>query len=269
MRRKFNATGYVFDFIFVNTSQAAEWNEHGPATPEWVLEKLGQDVFNKLSPDRSDVITVIFVGNDAASWYMSTPWILAHRIGHAINRAVLGTSVLGNQWKEFHKTIFLGMRDIMANLYGMDVSSDRRPNNYHSYGRNREDDLRNSFRVQPRSFPKLDVARSDTGKHFLQVLATHMGSFRSARENNLRAYFEFENELLAQFLTTGKVRFRPPPMTLKGGPSNNRWWFSGHRNYTPDQFRTYAEDYAESLATDCEAQLHNVLEAAKGSILVM
>src|SRR5690606_27691325 len=47
-------------------------------------------------------------------------------------------------------------------------------------------------------------------RKFLQAL----GTFKSAREGNLREYFEFHYEMFAQYLLQGEIKFNPLPRSF-------------------------------------------------------
>lgn len=126
-----------------------------------------------IKPDL-DAITIIYTNNTASERTPMTAWTLAHRFGHAIRRT--------NEWDYFRRILQSDIEQMVEGLY------DRaRPNMLSS------DDYRKGYR------------------RILRVLLASIGDFKSARDNNLRNEDEFVYELLAQYMTTGKITFRPPP----------------------------------------------------------
>jgi hypothetical protein len=51
----------------------------------------------------------------------------------------------------------------------------------------------------------------------MKHLSHALGTFKSARDKNLRDYFEIYNELFAQYLITGKVTLSELPKMIKVG----------------------------------------------------
>lgn len=119
-----------------------------------------------------DAITIIYTNNIASERTPLTAWTIAHRFGHAIRRT--------HEWEYFAKLVQKDLNDMVDSLYNRPYYSSRE--NY------------------AKQFARI-----------MKVLVTSIGSFKSARDNNLRNQFEFLYELLAQYMTTGKITFRPPP----------------------------------------------------------
>jgi hypothetical protein len=100
-------------------------------------------------------------------------------------------------------------------------------------------------------------------------LATNMGTMRSARQNNIRNYFEFAYELLAQFLTTkNKVQFNGQLERMLatkfawGKPSGG-----AYQKYDSDKEQIASE--VEDIADYCNEYLEEVMRECVGRTFVM
>jgi hypothetical protein len=94
--------------------------------------------------------------------------------------------------------------------------------------------------------------------YFFQQVCT----FKSARDGNLRDWFEVLNELIAQYLTTGKIKFKPAPRCIGGGSGANKI------NLCTNQLDD-VNDYLDMLERDLEFLLDNIMSGAVNRVLVM
>jgi hypothetical protein len=91
-----------------------------------------------------------------------------------------------------------------------------------------------------------------------------VATFKSARDRNLRDWFEILNELLAQYLTTGKIKFNKAPRCFGGGAFGNK------QNYCCKQEDLEElNDHLQMLGRDIGFMFDDMLGATVNSVLVM
>ena len=179
IHKHWSNTHYEFDFYFLRSNKARKQVEVGAVSPEWVKQNLGVDI-----QPREDAITVIFTQNTGAEKIPMTAWTIAHRLGHAIRRDKIFEEY-------FAKELFRDFRELLKEIYGIDKQRQQSMGGY-GYGFN---------------------PRQDDEKE-LRSLAHAVGTMRSARQGNLRNFFEFTYELVAQWIITGRIKFNPIPRSL-------------------------------------------------------
>lgn len=250
IKNKFDNTDHDFNMFFVNMRNAGKHAEVGilKGGIDEVERRLGKEVADEVRKSNlDDAINVIFTNNDGAEKMVMTPWIIAHRIAHAFAR-VDGSR--GNQpYTDASDAILRATSEIMQNYYGYGTSdfpdSERKKDRARYYGadgpraagyhRNQELMMRN----------------------FFQKVCT----FRSAREGIIRDWFEVLNELFAQYITTGSIKFNPPPQEFKVG---------GYRGKTYSvRDQSEVADLLDTLSRDLGFYFDDMLSSAYGSILIM
>lgn len=225
-----------FDFYFIRSSLAYKHVEIGLVTPEWVKTNLNIDI-----QPREDAITVIFTNNTGAEKIQMTAWTIAHRLGHAIRRDKIFEEY-------FSKEITKDFRVLLKEIYGIQKSNKPSYGNY-GYGFN----------------PQQDDEKE------LRAFAQAVGTMRSARQGELRNFFEFVYELVAQYIITGHIKFNPIPRNLLlkkrmawGRPANDtrnsRLDAESHEEWN-EQLQQYADKY--------EHYLDSVFNGIEGKIFVM
>lgn len=95
-------------------------------------------------------------------------------------------------------------------------------------------------------------------------LCEEIGTFKSARDKNLREEFEFDYEVFAQYLKSGRVAFNPLPDALLSGHAA-----FGRKQYNRLKDRENAMASLAELQNDFEYYAENVLSNAIGNIYVM
>jgi hypothetical protein len=171
--------------------------EVGAVDYDWVRDNLGEEVFDKVVEVRDDEeLTVIFTNNFGAAKVPLTPWIMAHRIGHALARKTDSNRFGYYSHKEIDRVISENFNLYLQEVYGYRA--------FESPSYNRLGRLRN-----------YELARRN--ERVFKSLAHALGTFKSAREQNLREWFEFYNELIAQYIITGKVKLNDLPRSFKHG----------------------------------------------------
>lgn len=244
-KKKFGATEHLFNFYFVNSKEAKEneVTELGLVTLERLRDLLGDEVHDAVSKTMGDdAINVVFTGNSGAERKNLTAWMMAHRIGHAMNR-----TRQKNGYKEAADYLISQFAACMG-YYGRDEFPDTERKMTYSPSYGGQDDLR---------------VKQKAMKEFFH----HVGGFRSAREGIIRDWFEVLNELIAQYLTTGKIKFRPAPQTFgKKGFGSNRGF--NHR-IQDEQGLEEVNDLLDTLGRDMTYHIDNMLSAVCNEVLIM
>jgi len=239
MRKKFDNTEYNFNLFFVNSKEGKEHKEVGMVKLDYVRKNLGDEVADAVAnaTDASDSINVIFTNNDGDERMPFTAWIAAHRLGHAFAREG-GSRPNYNQYKEASDHLIRGLSSIMQSYGAQDFpDSDRKMMGIDNWG------ARNNTRQNQL-----------TMLHFFQ----HVATFKSARDKNLRDWFEVLNELIAQYLTTGKIKFNKAPQSFGG--RERKYYLKNAED---------ANDEIETLARDMQYMIDGIMGSLVGSILVM
>ena len=231
---------------FAQFAGSQKYVEHGLLTPG-----DRQDIEKRLKrplPDADpEAITVLFVGNGGAEWKAMTPWIIAHRFGHAINAASRTDPKIDAELKDLTREIERHLdqlseaHDLQDHHFAAPTKNDRG-----SYGYGVQENMNKAKR------------RLATANAF--------GAMRSARTGNLRADFEFTYETIAQFLITGRVYL----------DKDHRQIITRHVFGRPQSRGPAGEDgkeQVEMLKRDYEIEIHtyieNLLHRCQGKIFVM
>lgn len=239
VKRKFSNNNTNFNLTFVNSPKANRHTEVGMVSPEWILENLGQEVHDAVmsSTDTDDSVNVVFTNNKGTQGKPMTAWIMAHRIAHVLARP--SRNYRGKQFQSYTEAanILHSYASEIMELYGrknIPTTWDKMAYR-NGYGSDRPSQL--SF------------------LHFMTKLCT----FRSARENVVRDWFEILHELFAQYITTGKITFNAAPK-----------WFGTNQTgkfYLKDEQE--ANDLINQLSGALEEYFDELLREATGTFLVM
>lgn len=232
--KAFAKSEHDFDFYFVNSPEANKHTEVGMVSPEWLRTQMPE--FWKIFHEKwnEDHISIIFTNNKGANWVPMTPWIMAHRIGHASRRDenFFTSNRVDSGYDAFVKEFMHWVNEIFQNVY------DTHP-------------VRSAFPWRREEQLKL--------KHFYEMI----GTFKSARQKNLRDYFEMYNELIAQYLIKGEVKFN----TLEPSFGNRRnMWRTPHDQ---EDLQQLSEDYLMSMEDMVQTRIANIFWGLEGKILVM
>lgn len=249
VKEKFGKTKQNINILFVNTPQGNRYTEHGIVSPEFVKEQLGEDTFNKLKQmNTGNAITIIFTNNKGDQRVNMTPWIIAHRMMHVFARG--GADVKQAYHKAANEIFYFTSEYIMPYYFGYDKKF---PRTYDTM----------------QAAPRVDFGYNDSRNKshrekqlFFKYLFQAIGTFKSARDNNIRDWFEVINELGAQYLIAGKITFNEAPDHI--GPRNNRIHAPNDR-YMKDQ----ANDSINSMASYFELNMEKMLNSAVGKIFLM
>lgn len=232
IKKKFGKTDQDINLFFVNSPAANKHTEIGMVTLEWVRQELGDEVADKVENSHDeDSITVIFTNNKGAARVAMTPWVMAHRIGHVLQRfGPNGRFRHLQAYTELEDAVERNIELIYEAVYGIPFDSTR-----------------------------VSVQRQ------LQLLYKHLahqiGNFRSAKDKNLREHFEFVNELIAQYMINGSVTFRDLPRQFKAGK------FGMITVKHEEEYEQYKD--LGMFERDTNYLINQLLNDAMGSIYVM
>ena len=138
-------------------------------------------IIGKYPPNGGSSFNVLMVENEGGARLPLTPWIMAHRVGHALleagdERTVNKTEGMQRLTKEIYRI----HRNMMSNIGAMLQSS---PNH------------------------KEKIRASSAYQADERYLISQIGKMKSAKNDNLTQSEEFIPEMVAQYLMTGKVSF--------------------------------------------------------------
>ena len=240
----FEQNPYDFRLFFSNIPGTGKYGEYGPMTPDQIRKIFGADA-EEIIQGSEDAITVVYVGNRGEAKVMLTPWVMAHRLGHAIQAGARGTRA-GHVWTAAEKHFFTTVNSTLAEHYG---KVDRGPSSY--LGR-----------------PKAEQANVNLTPEY-NALFNAIGTQRSSRSGQILRPYEFLYEIFAQYLGTGKITFNPLPANLTYGRKafGNPTKFMNIRPEYRDELSR--KEAADRLAYDMEIMFDSVLSGSVGKILVM
>jgi hypothetical protein len=221
-----------FDFYFVNTKDARQYYELGQVKEDFLWDDL------KIKPEQlrdgridKDNITVFFTNNKGDERMPMTPWVICHRLGHVFRRLY--------SWENELQPWVNRMLSEMLVEYGL-----RRPPEYSIHDEERNYRQRRAYQIA------------------LRHLCEAIGTFKSARDKNLRNEGEFHYELFAQYLNGG-VKINPLPDRLVLGHRAFGKPIAAPLKKDPDV------DYVHELEHDYTYYANAVLSEAEGKIFVM
>ena len=239
----FQNTPYDFRLFFSNVPGTGRYSEHGQMKPETVKIIFGEDG-EEIVKGHEDAITVVYVGNKGDAKRMLTPWLMAHRFGHAIQAGfrladAARSGPASGAWAETEKHFFNVVNQILADFYGKITKG------------------------------KTDLINFELNKEY-NALFNAIGTQRSSREGDIRRPYEFFYEIFAQYLGTGGIKFNPLPVSISYG---QQAWGNPTRvmsvrsaELRDETERRYA---TEVLSRDMEIMFSDVLSDAVGKIYVM
>lgn len=249
IKNMFAKTQHDFNMFMVNLPEARPFTEIGYVNYDWIearMPKVAVDIRPYLS---TNAINIIFTNNSADEHYPMTGWILAHRISHALSRniSISGVQEIGTMRKAQYVTMET-LSDIFNEYYGIPLKGMK-------YGDARY--------PNPASWTSLDRKHQLMLKKFFHQI----GTFKSARDSNIRDYFEFLHECFAQYLINGEVKFNPLPKRIVIGHSFGKPYYNSRK--APETDYDYYDNNLQALAETLTDEFAIVLNDATGKILVM
>jgi len=241
--KKFSKSYHTINMYFVNNSDANKHTELGAVDMKWVRDNLGDEVAKEVEPnfEKEDNVNIIFTNNKGAERVNMTPWIIAHRMGHAFARRDMGygrgSSHQFQAYKEVIDSISRELQTIFTEVYKV-----------------------NSFNPAGGHGPE-----DRTSQLLMRGLFYEIATFKSARDKKLRDYFEVYNELFAQYVITGNVTFKDLPKSFTVNLPNRQ------KKYVRVQDEEAYNELKElgSLESTLEYYFDEMMSSAESHILVM
>jgi hypothetical protein len=223
------------DIYLVKGKQASKFVELGKVNYDFIRNEMNLDIL----PD-SDHITIIYTQNTGAEKIPATPWTLAHRFGHAL-ASVQGLGRSNDQYESIVQAVDRLFETIARDVYRTDISE--------------------------RTF--YNPALGAQNRKIRRELGHALGTFKSARDRRLRADFEFVNEIIAQYIITGKVKLnhefpRVLPLRYSWGKPSGKW-----RKQLSEEDKADLDNYLSNMERELEYHIDDALNEAIGDIFVM
>lgn len=175
----------------IKVNDLANLTKYVGIQPLQVIARL----IGRVPPNAENSITVLLVENEGDARVALTPWILAHRVVHAIFYAAQTDPVRGMQRGQDLK-ISVAVQKIFGAFNTMFNEIEKFLDRSMHHG-SKTRGLRNS---------------KDRVNEFAKLIAT----FRSGRMGNLNNTGEFVAEIVTQYLAQGKVSFQRPTLDDTG-----------------------------------------------------
>ena len=237
----FNKSPYDFRLFFSNIPGTGKYAELGEVDEDTLIKIFGVEQAYKIKAGSQYSITVVFVGNSGVDKVMMTPWIMAHRFGHAVQ--VNSRSSQWHVWREAEEHFFRNVNSMLEEYYGK---------------------IYNRIWQTRRTEFKTDMSAE------YNALFNAIGTQRSSRSNKIKRPYEFLYEIFAQYLGTGHIKFNPLPTNL--GYGRQVWGNPTNFLHIKSEYRNDLEDLAHAtdiLARDMEHMFNDVLAHCEGRIYVM
>jgi len=168
IKNKWSKLEHPIDIYIAKGPEISKFYELGRVDSYFVRDKMKLDI-----PYNEDNITLIFTNNMGDEKVPLTPWIMAHRFGHAFSRDTVTRNGSDYFWREIKKTVNKLFDEILGIAYGQKLS--------------------------------ISDPYSRTNQKIKRELGHALGTFKSARDKNIRNDDEFINELIAQYIINGKI----------------------------------------------------------------
>jgi len=234
VRAKFARVPAIFNLYFFNATDCAAVIVGDRLTHYGVLddtEKLNGELRERIAP-APDAITIVYSHNEGTPFLPLTPWILAHRIGHAL------TVAAPSPFHEAERALCLRLRALAL-----------------SYGITKCFPPLSASQYRPLLFEDYDC--------YLPVFKV-MGTMRSARKDLIVKALDIPAELLAQYIMTGGVRFNPLPERLPEWP-----YVALPCSTMPEDARATYDIANGELAAELDQRFAKTLAYLRGKIVVL
>jgi hypothetical protein len=240
----FEKTPYDFRLFFNDNAGLRKYRETGAKSPEQIQQIFGKDA-NQILSNSENAITIVFIGNYGDRAVMMTPWVMAHRFGHAItatNRGSYGSSRGGetDPWTKAEVYFFRYINKILGDYYNKSTEG--------TYNTSINWKLSQEY----------------------SALFNAMGTQRSSREGQIKRPYEFLYEIFAQYLKDGYITLNPIPVSVDYG--RKAWGRSTKYMGLKPEMREddlYREQISDELANQMTMLFNNVLKNSVGKVYVM
>lgn len=226
-----------FDFrIFVvNMPGKGKYSETGAVDYNNFVSMFGKDIADKVYTNSENAVNIVYVGNSGDARVIFTPWIMAHRFGHAV-AANYRMRDVQSPWRDAETYFFNTVNDILKTIYNKPIN--------------------------PRFKSVIDWEKPQE----YNALFNAIGTMRSARTKQIKRPYEFFYECFAQYLKTGTVKFNPLPKNISYG--RKAWGrdtkFMQGRNM-PEDINDHLINFGETLSE----YFDEVIRSAQGRVYVM
>jgi hypothetical protein len=237
MHQFFQNTNEDFRIFPVNASGLRNYSETGVVSEVWLRDLFDNivkqpNIADRILQGHDDAITIVYVSNTGAGKVVFTPWIVAHRFGHAIQAEQRRRSKM-QSWNYAEEYFFEGIHNVLEDIYGVKI---------------------------PKGF-------NPRYTEYYNALFNIIGTQRSSRQNLITRPYEFLYECFAQYLLTGTVKFNPLPRNLAYGKA--AWGRKASRTAHQDYSDEDLNDELNSLANTMEYAFGDVVSESVGKIFVM
>ena len=235
----FQNTHEDFRIFPVNIPGFRQFTETGVVSDVWlrdVFDNIAKrpDIADRILEGHDDHITIVYVSNTGVGKVVMTPWIMAHRFGHAI-QAEQRTRNKMYSWKQAEEYFFDEIHEVLRDVYNINIPDRQKYNR--------------------RYFP------------YYTALFNVIGTQRSSRQGLITRPYEFLYELFAQYLQTGTIKLNPLPRSLPYGKSvyGRKSNLIASQDYSDNDLETELI----SLINTMEYAFGDVLSESVGKIFVM
>lgn len=226
----FQNSPYDIRIFPVQVRGGGRWLETGEVTPEKLVEIVGKDNAQRiLAGQGPDNITIVFTNNTGSERIPLTPWMMAHRMDHALRKR--SGYKLDQAWQNASRHFWRHFDLILNDYYQLK-------------------DLKPEY--------KLIVTKA---------MIDAIGTMRSTRRSMITNPQEFIHEIFAQYINTGEIKFNPAPATLLS--RQQAWGRSHHIRSINKLSQQEASSALETLSYDMELMFNDVMSNALGRIYVM
>lgn len=175
IKKAWEKTPFDFNLYFVNIPGMEKYKEYGRASIKTVEREFPELVDRIQAGIDNNAINVVYTNNEGSDRVSFTPWIIAHRLSHAM---VLPNNTVDPRQGYQNKAFYKGSEK----LFHFDGKVKNYVLQYHSGIRLTEND-------------------------FNRLVYEHIGTMKSARDQKLNRPREFYHELFAQYLLMGDIEF--------------------------------------------------------------
>lgn len=230
IRKIWQNTPGNYNLVFINDPRVnkPEFREVGEVSEDFVRNKM------KISKEELQIdpnaTTIIYTNNTGDERVMATGWILAHRLAHAVRYR-------NKNWTDFTKRLHDIFKDMILDVYNINVQT-------------------------------YSQVLWKNDEEILKFAAQTLGTMKSARDANLRNWYEFAYELFAQYFLTGNITFNKIPDNIVIGnlPFGRKNLRKVNSKESQEMYNRHdLEYYAEEL----DSLLSSVVYDLKGKIFVM
>lgn len=117
LQKFFSKSPHEFRLFPVQVRGGAAHREIGVVTPKKLTDIVGEENAQRiLTGHTGETITVVYTNNIGANPVPMTPWIMAHRIGHAIR-------MKNPAWKTLELSFFAVIQEILGDYYQVDLDN--------------------------------------------------------------------------------------------------------------------------------------------------